>query len=115
MVDVILGLLRPTEGAIAVEGKPVTQETLRAWQQSLGYVPQDIFLTDTSIAENIAPGIPTEQIDQAQVERCAKMAQVHQFVVGELPKQYQTLFGERGVRLLGRAASAYRHCQGSAP
>jgi ABC-type multidrug transport system fused ATPase/permease subunit len=101
LVDLILGLLRPMEGAITVDGEPVTQETLRAWQRSLGYVPQDIFLTDTSIAENIALGIQIEQIDQAQVEKCAKMAQVHQFVSDELPKQYQTLVGERGVRLSG--------------
>jgi ABC-type multidrug transport system fused ATPase/permease subunit len=101
LVDVLLGLLRPTEGAIAVDGVPVSDAQLRAWQQSLGYVPQEIFLTDTSIAENIALGIPKAQIDQAQVERCARMAQVHEFIVHDLPAQYETLVGERGVRLSG--------------
>jgi ABC-type multidrug transport system fused ATPase/permease subunit len=101
LVDVLLGLLRPTEGAIAVDGVPVSDVQLRAWQQSLGYVSQEIFLTDTSIAENIALGIPKAQIDQAQVERCARMAQVHEFIVHDLPAQYETLVGERGVRLSG--------------
>jgi ABC-type multidrug transport system fused ATPase/permease subunit len=101
VVDVILGLLRPTKGAITVDGNPVTDEQLRAWQKSLGYVPQDIFLTDTSVAENIALGIPKTQIDQDQVQRCARMAQVHEFISNELPNQYETLVGERGVRLSG--------------
>jgi len=101
LVDIILGLLRPSEGAIAVDGVPVADEQLRTWQQSLGYVPQEIFLTDTSVAENIALGIPKDELDQAQVERCARMAQVHDFIVQELPMQYQSLVGERGVRLSG--------------
>jgi len=101
LVDVVLGLLRPTQGTITVDSVPVTEEQLRAWQQSLGYVPQEIFLTDTTIAENIALGIPKDQIDYDQVERCARMAQVHDFIVQELPAQYQTLVGERGVRLSG--------------
>jgi len=101
LVDVILGLLRPTQGAITVDSVPVTDEQLRAWQQSLGYVPQEIFLTDATIAENIAMGIPEEQIDQAQIERCARMAQVHDFIVQELPAKYESLVGERGVRLSG--------------
>ncbi|MCG5534227.1 ABC transporter ATP-binding protein/permease [Halorhodospira sp. 9621] len=101
LVDVILGLLRPTEGAITVDGEPVTDTNLRAWQQALGYVPQEIFLTDASVAENIALGVPPERIDHKQVERCACMAQLHDFVVHEMPQQYETVVGERGVRLSG--------------
>ncbi|TQE98554.1 MAG: ABC transporter ATP-binding protein [Spiribacter salinus] len=101
LVDVILGLLRPSEGAITVDGEPVTDTNLRAWQQALGYVPQEIFLTDASVAENIALGVPAEQIDPDQVERCAAMAQLHDFIVDEMPRQYETLVGERGVRLSG--------------
>ena len=101
MVDVILGLLRPTEGAITVDGTHVNEHNLSAWQQSLGYVPQNIFLTDTSVAENIALGIPIQDIDLELVERCARMAQVHDFIVQELPEQYATVVGERGVRLSG--------------
>ncbi|WP_018862231.1 ABC transporter ATP-binding protein [Thioalkalivibrio sp. ALJ3] len=101
LVDVLLGLLRPTEGAIVVDDQPITADNLRAWQQALGYVPQNIFLTDSSVAENIALGVPADQIDHEQVERCARMAQVHDFIVGEMPQGYATLVGERGVRLSG--------------
>jgi ABC-type multidrug transport system fused ATPase/permease subunit len=101
LVDIILGLLRPTAGSLRVDGEPITQDNLRAWQNALGYVPQDIFLTDSSIAENIALGVPPGQIDQEAVVRSAKMAQVHDFIMNELPQQYGTQVGERGVRLSG--------------
>ncbi|QGM22627.1 ATP-binding cassette domain-containing protein [Spiribacter sp. 2438] len=101
LVDVILGLLRPTEGAITVDGVQVTDKNLRAWQAALGYVPQDIFLTDATVTENIAFGIDPEQIDAEQVKRCARMAQVHEFVTQEMPQGYDTIVGERGVRLSG--------------
>jgi len=101
LVDVLLGLLRPSEGAILVDGKPVTDNDLRGWQRNLGYVPQEIFLTDTNIAQNIAYGMPAEEVDMAQVERCARMAQVHDFISEELPDGYHSLVGERGVRLSG--------------
>lgn len=101
LVDIILGLLRPTEGSLRIGGKDITDGNLRAWQNALGYVPQDIFLTDSSIAENIALGIPLELIDREAVLRSAHMAQVHEFIMKELPQQYDTLVGERGVRLSG--------------
>ena len=101
LVDIVLGLLQPTEGSLRIDGKPITESNLRAWQNALGYVPQDIFLTDTSMAENIALGVPPEQIDQVAVLRSARMAQVHEFIMQELPQQYDTLVGERGVRLSG--------------
>ncbi|WP_018871261.1 ABC transporter ATP-binding protein [Thioalkalivibrio sp. ALgr3] len=101
LVDVLLGLLRPSEGAIVVDGQPITDDNLRAWQQALGYVPQDIFLTDSTVGENIALGVPPEQIDHEQVERCARMAQVHDFIVSDMPQGYGSVVGERGVRLSG--------------
>jgi ABC-type multidrug transport system fused ATPase/permease subunit len=101
LVDVLLGLLRPTDGAIEVDGRPITDDNLRAWQQALGYVPQDIFLTDATVAENIALGVPTEKINHDQVEQCARMAQVHDFISGDMPQGYDTMVGERGVRLSG--------------
>lgn len=101
LVDVLLGLLRPDEGAITVDGEPVTDDNLRAWQQSLGYVPQEIFLTDTTVADNIALGVPREHIDHEQVERCARMAQLHEFITNDMPQDYNTVVGERGVRLSG--------------
>lgn len=101
LVDVLLGLLSPSAGSIAVDSEAITSANLRAWQQTLGYVPQDIFLTDTSVAENIALGVPPEKIDLDQVQRCAQMAQVHDFVSTQLPQGYETVVGERGVRLSG--------------
>ncbi len=101
LVDVLLGLLRPSAGAIVVDGQAVDDQQLRAWQRALGYVPQDIFLTDATITENIAFGVSAEQIDHAQVTRCAQMAQVHEFILRELPEGYDTEVGERGVRLSG--------------
>ncbi|AHE98543.1 ABC transporter ATP-binding protein [Thioalkalivibrio paradoxus ARh 1] len=101
LVDILLGLLRPTEGVLAVDGEPVSDETLLAWQGALGYVPQDPVLTDATVAENIALGVSAQEIDPAAVERAARMAQVHDFVTDQLPQQYQTVIGERGVRLSG--------------
>lgn len=101
LIDVLLGLLRPTKGAVTVDGMPVTDENLRAYQKTLGYVPQDIFLTDSSIAANIAFGVPPAQIDYEHVVHCARMAQIHDFIKQEVPEQYETIVGERGVRLSG--------------
>ena len=101
LVDVILGLLLPNYGSIKVDEVPVTNKNIRAWQQSLGYVPQDIFLTDSSVSENIALGVPPEKINHEQVIHCARMAQVHDFIIEDLPSQYKTIVGERGVRLSG--------------
>ena len=101
LVDIFLGLLWPTEGEITVDGVPVAESNLRAWQGALGYVPQDIFLTDSSVSENIALGVPASKIDHEQVIRCARMAQIHDFILGEMPQKYATIVGERGVRLSG--------------
>ncbi len=100
-VDVLLGLLTPERGAIAVDGVPVERTNLRAWQQRLGYVPQHIFLTDDSIAANIAMGRAPGDIDMAAVERTSRIAELHRFVEKELPGGYLTQVGERGVRLSG--------------
>jgi ATP-binding cassette, subfamily B, bacterial PglK len=101
LVDLILGLLTPDTGEILVDGTRVSGETLRAWQKTLGYVPQSIFLTDDTIASNIAFGVPKDEIDMAVVERVARTAALHDFVMSDLPQGYQTLVGERGVRLSG--------------
>lgn len=101
LIDVILGLLRPDQGEILVDGQKVTEDRLRAWQRSLGYVPQAIFLSDASVSENIAFGINPADIDQAAVERASRIANLHDFVMQDLPSGYATLVGERGVRLSG--------------
>ena len=72
-----------------------------AWQRTIGYVPQQIFLSDNSVAANIAFGVDAKNINQDAVERASKIANLHEFVVNELPSQYQTTVGENGVRLSG--------------
>jgi ABC-type multidrug transport system fused ATPase/permease subunit len=101
VIDMILGLLAPEAGEILVDGTPVTRENRRAWQQSLGYVPQAIFLTDDTVAANIAFGLPPGEIDRTRVEAAARIANLHEFVTTELPQGYDTLVGERGIRLSG--------------
>jgi ABC-type multidrug transport system fused ATPase/permease subunit len=100
-VDLLLGLLHPDVGAVVVDGVPIDADNLRAWQRTLGYVPQDIFLTDDTVAANIALGAPAAAIDTAAVERAARVAELHDFVMSELPQDYATQVGERGVRLSG--------------
>ena len=101
MVDVILGLLEPQEGALTVDGQVITAANRRQWQRAMGYVPQHIYLADHSVAANIAFGVNAKNIDQSAVERAAKIANLHNFVVNELPQGYATTVGERGVRLSG--------------
>ena len=100
-VDMLLGLLLPEEGELRVDGVPITRENRRAWQRSIGYVPQQIFLTDESVRGNIAFGVPADEIDEAAVERAARIAELHEFVLENLPEGYDTMVGERGVRLSG--------------
>lgn len=100
-VDLILGLLWPDRGELRIDGAPLSPDKLRSWQNNVGYVPQSIFLTDDTVSANIALGIPEDRRDQAAVERAAHLAELHDFVVGNLPQKYQTLVGERGVRLSG--------------
>src|SRR5690606_12965118 len=88
LIDGILGLLRPEVGQMIVDGTVVTEENLSAWQMSIGYVPQDIFLADASVAENIAFGVPRDQIDMDAVRYAAMIAQIDKFVTDELPLGY---------------------------
>ena len=100
-VDIILGLLEPQLGTLEVDGKIITKENRRSWQHSIGYVPQQIFLADDTIAANIAFGIDYENINQDAIEKASKIANLHDFVLAELPNKYQTTIGERGVKLSG--------------
>ena len=101
IVDIILALLEPQEGSLEIDGNIITNKNAKSWQRSIGYVPQNIYLSDDTIAANIAFGVDPENIDQKIVESVAKIANLHDFVVNELPKKYQTTIGERGVRLSG--------------
>ncbi|WP_428024982.1 ABC transporter ATP-binding protein [Arcobacter sp.] len=100
LLDIILGLLTPTEGKIIIDKKELTKHNIRQWQNAIGYVPQNIFLSDDTITSNIAFGIEKENINMEQVEQVAKMAQVHEFI-NKLEQGYDTIIGERGVRLSG--------------
>ena len=101
IVDIILGLLEPQEGALEVDGRVITNQNVKLWQESIGYVPQHIFLFDDTIAANIALGLEKKDINQEAVEKASKIANLHKFIIEELPAQYQTTIGERGVRLSG--------------
>jgi len=101
IVDIILGLLDPQSGHLLIDEIAVTSENVRAWQHRLGYVPQQIYLCDESVAANIAFGMQPEEIDMSRVEHAARIAKLHGFVIGELPEGYGTIIGERGVRLSG--------------
>jgi ABC-type bacteriocin/lantibiotic exporter with double-glycine peptidase domain len=99
--DIILGLLEAQKGTLEVDGKVITKLNSRSWQRSIGYVPQHIYISDDTVAANIAFGIEPKDINQNSVEKAAKIASLHEFILNELPKQYQTKVGERGVRLSG--------------
>lgn len=100
LLDIIMGLLSPTEGALIIDQQPINDENLRSWQMHIAHVPQDIYLSDNSIEENIAFGIPKDKIDRQQLKKAAQQAQISQ-LIEQLPEGYQTFVGERGVRLSG--------------
>ncbi len=101
LADLALGLLQPDQGQILVDGITLNSENISEWQKNVGYVPQDIFLVDSSIKENIALGYSDEEIDDRKILKCAELAQLSSFIENELPNQYLTMVGERGVRLSG--------------
>ena len=101
LIDIILGLLPAEAGEMLIDGTPVTSENRYSWQRTLGYVPQTIFLSDGTIAENIAFGRGRDEINMKRVEDAAKIAALHDFIVSDLPLQYDSNVGERGVRLSG--------------
>jgi ABC-type multidrug transport system fused ATPase/permease subunit len=100
-LDIILGLLTPQKGTLEVDGKVISAQNVRSWQRSIGYVPQHISLSDDTVTANIGFGIENKDIYKDAVHKAAKIANLHEFVMDELPKQYQTIIGERGVRLSG--------------
>ena len=100
MADLVLGLLQPQRGTIWIDNHPLEGKRLQQWQRSIAHVPQSIFLADVSIAENIAFGIPKQQIDIERVCEAARLANIDQFI-RDLPAQYDTGVGEKGVRLSG--------------
>lgn len=101
LVDLLLGLHSPQSGVILIDDTYLDQDNMNAWRSLIGYVPQDIYILDDSIAANIAFGIPEEKINQSYLRRAAEAAQILDFIEKELPEGFLTTVGERGVRLSG--------------
>jgi len=99
-LDLLMGLLLPTEGKLLVDGQDISGSSVRAWQRSIAHVPQSIYLADSSIAENIAFGVPLKEIDLDRVKQAADKAQISDFIESR-PEGYGAFVGERGIRLSG--------------
>ena len=99
IVDVLLGLLEPESGRILADGVDV-KTNYRGWLKNIGYIPQTIFMTDSTIRKNVAFGVPEEEIDDGKVWQALKEAALDEFVK-ELPEGLDTQIGERGIRLSG--------------
>ena len=94
-------MLEPQKGTIRIDEKILTEQNSRSWSRCIGYVPQQIFLSDNTVSANIAFGVNINDINQEAVEHAAKIANLNEFVINELPLKYQTIIGERGIRLSG--------------
>lgn len=115
LVDIIVGLLVPQAGDLSVDGVPITPDNAASWLRLVAYVPQEVFLYDATVTENIAFGLEPEAIDLDRVRQAARIAQLDEFIAEEMASGYETLIGERGVRLsggqrqrLGLARAIYR-------
>ncbi len=100
ILDLLMGLLIPTEGEILIDDSPINGNRLRAWQRTIAHVPQNIFLADATLAENIAFGVPRAAIDRQRVQEAARHAQIAGFIESR-PERYEAFVGERGIRLSG--------------
>ena len=114
VADLLMGLLSPDTGEIYINGFNLTGLVIREWQSKIGYVPQHIFLTDSSIASNIAFGIPEDKIDEAALVKAATAAEIHDYIIHKMEKGYQTGIGEKGVtggqrQRIGIARALYKH------
>ena len=101
LIDVILGLLSPQGGKFFVDETTITSKNIRNWQKLIGYVPQQIYLSDDTLASNIAFGVDPKDINFKSLEETTKIANLHNFILDELPNGYETMIGERGIRLSG--------------
>ena len=95
-----MGLLEPTQGHLLIDNLPIDEKSIKSWRQTVAHVPQSIFLADTSIAENIAFGVPSEEINILKVKEAAKKAEISDFIESK-KDGYAEIVGERGVRLSG--------------
>lgn len=100
LMDILMGLIIPTNGSLCIDNIPINSSNSNSWQEFISHVPQSIFLTDSTIAENIAFGIPLKDIDMAKVKEAAKRAQISE-TIELLDKKYFSNVGERGTKLSG--------------
>ena len=101
LIDLILGLLTPISGSIMVDNKIIDSKNIKNWQKSIGYVPQDVYLSDDTLLNNIALGEEDHLIDKEKVINSSKIANLHNFIIKEFPNGYLTKIGEKGTRLSG--------------
>ncbi len=101
LVDIILGLLIPQKGALYVDDQVIDDINLKRWQANLGYVPQHVYLSDDTVASNIAFGVPDKEIDIMALDNASKVANIFNFIMNELPDGFNSVIGERGIRLSG--------------
>ena len=117
LLDIIMGLLVPTKGHLKIDDNIIDINNYRSWQVIIAHVPQAIYLSDTSLAENIAFGVEPDKIDMNKVREAAQKAQIAE-TIEALPQKYETFVGERGIRLsggqrqrIGIARALYKNAQ----
>ncbi len=115
LLDIIMALLHPSKGVLEVDGVEINTDNYRGWQSHIAHIPQTIYLSDTTIAENIAFGLPKDRIDYKRVVSAAQKAQIDE-TIQSWDQRYDTVVGERGVRLsggqrqrIGIARALYKH------
>ena len=101
LVDLLLGFHQPSQGRILVDGVELSQDKIRAWQNNIGYVPQDIVLVDDTVVANVAFGIPPEDVDWESLRAACSAAEILELIEEEFPERWDTIVGDRGVRLSG--------------
>ena len=101
LIDIITGLLEMSSGKILIDGKELNEKNVRSWQKQIGYVPQQIYLNDDTLASNIGFGVEKSKIDYKAIVRASKVANLHKFVEDNLQDKYETIVGEGGIRLSG--------------
>jgi ATP-binding cassette, subfamily B, bacterial PglK len=100
VLDILMGLIKPTDGTLSIDGKRIDSKNQRSWQRAIAHVPQVIFLANLTISENIAFGVPLDEIDHNRVREAAIRANADEFI-SKCDKGYETYVGERGIRLSG--------------
>ena len=101
LIDIILGLINPQNGSILIDNQELKSFHKRYWLNSIGYVPQSIYLSDDTILSNIAFGIKIDQINLEAVKYAARLANIDKFIENDLKDSYQSIIGERGIKISG--------------